>query len=346
MVREGISYFILVPMKNKKDLLRKCFRIASLTGMISLCVIDLIVCGETFSLIHVVASLIFADNLMLLMPVERQSYKVSLIMGAFTLVCSLASSLFQKMVPEMAGLEFRLFIPVAASIMTTQVDGVLKTIGKYRNIRTLFKSAQVLSNIEDQACLQRCLQLYICGVLVYAAHGAGGTPGLLLSLASIVQLTLLFAVLIHPRGFYLFLGKRKFLQVIALIQGRLKDNIVMEESEGRDMAVTYQRAQEYMETCRPYLKQTLSLEELARQLGTNKVYLSRTINVISGRNFCQFVNYYRIQYAKQLMRKNSDSKMIEVALASGFNSVVTFNMAFKLNEDLTPSEWLREYNSV
>ena len=58
------------------------------------------------------------------------------------------------------------------------------------------------------------------------------------------------------------------------------------------------------------------------------------------------MNYYRVQYAKELMRENKERKMIEVAMASGFNSVVTFNMAFKINENLTPSEWLREYNSV
>ena len=331
-------------LKNQQ--LRKCFRIASLMGTCSLCALDLIICGKDFSLINVIACLIYASNLMLLIPAEKQNAPVSLSIGAFTLVCSLIACAFQNHVQEVAGIQFRLFLPMAAAILTTQVDGALKTIVKYRNIRTLFKSAQVLHNIEDQACFQRSLQLYMCCVLVYAAHYAGGAASIILSMATILQLALLYAVLIHPRELFVFLGQRKYLQVMALIQGRLKDNIVMEESEGKDMAVTYQRAQEYMETNRPYLKQTLSLEDLAHQLGTNKVYLSRTINVISGRNYCQFVNYYRIQYAKDLMRKNSDSKMIEVAMESGFNSVVTFNMAFKLNENLTPSEWLREYNSV
>lgn len=330
----------------KKETPRKWFRITSIAGTIALCVLDLIICGKTFSLAQVLAELLFADNLMLLMPAERQSLPVSLCTGAFTLVCSLAACIFQLAVPEVAGLQFRLFLPMAAMLLTTQVDGALKTMARYKNIRTLFKSARVLSNIEDQACFQRCLQLYMCCILAYAARCAGGISGLVLSLAAAIQLALLYAALMHKRGFYVFLDKRKYLQVIALIQGRLKDNIVMEESEGRDMAVTYQKAQEYMETHRPYLKQTLSLEDLAHQLGTNKVYLSRTINVISGRNYCQFVNYYRIQYAKELMRNKNDSKMIEVALASGFNSVVTFNMAFKLNEDLTPSEWLREYISI
>ena len=330
----------------KQDLVKKCFRITSVAGFVAFCVVDLLICGKGFSLVHITAGLIFADNLLLLLPVERQKAQVSLCLGIFAFVCSIVACAFQRIVPDVAGLEFRIFIPIVAALLSTQVDGALKSIAKYRNIRTLFKSVQVLSNIEDQACFQRCLQLYMCCVLVFAAHGAGGITGTFLSIACIIQLALLYAVLINPHQYFVYLGKRKYLQVMALIQGRLKDNIVQEESEGRDMAVTYQKAQEYMEKNRPFLRQTLSLEELARLLGTNKVYLSRTINVISGRNYCQFVNYYRIQYAKELMRKNSDSKMIEVAMASGFNSVVTFNMAFKLNEDLTPSEWLREYYSV
>lgn len=330
----------------KNDFVRKCFRITSIVGMIALCVLDLIICGKDFCLMHVVAGLIFADNLMLLLPAEKQNPPVSLCLGAFTLVCSIVASAVQRSAPDLAGIGIRLFLPMAAALLSTQVDGVLKSLVKYKNIRTLFKSAQVLSNIEYQACFQRCLQLYMCCILVSVAQGAGGTAGLVLWVAATVQTVLLYGALMSPRSFYVFLGKRKYTQVLALIQGRLKDNIVLEESEGQDMAVTYQRAQEYMEKNRPFLRQTLTLEELARLLGTNKVYLSRTINVISGRNYCQFVNYYRIQYAKDLMRKNSDVKMIEVALASGFNSVVTFNMAFKLNEDLTPSEWLREYVSV
>ena len=333
-------------MDNKLLIIRKWFRIVSFAGMIAASLLDLVICGKAFSLKHLAAGLIFADNILLLMPVEKQKTTVSLCLCAFTLVCCFMAVFFQHAVFDMAGLEFHLFLPVAAAVLTTQVDGVLKSLVKYRNIRTLFKSARVLSNIQDQARLQRMLQLYLSFVLIYAAHGAGGVIGMLLNLAATVQLILLYTVLIYPHEFFLFLGRRKYLQVMALIQGRLKDNIVLEESEGKDMAVTYKRAQELMENERPFLKQTLSLEDLAHQLGTNKVYLSRTINVISGRNYCQFVNYYRIQYAKDLMRKNRDSKMIEVALASGFNSVVTFNMAFKLNENLTPSEWLREYNSV
>ena len=327
-------------------MIRKYYRIASIAGLLALCVLDLLICRDSFSLVHVIAGLVYAVTLCLIVPAERQGLRLSLCLGAFTVLCSFTAGALQKAVPDVAGLEFRLFLPAVAALAVTQVDGALKTLAKYRNIRTLFKNSQVLSGIEDQAYFQRGLQLYMCLFLVYAAHGTGGTSGLILHVSAAVQLSLLLAVMVWPRSFYLFLGRRKYLQVMALIQGRLKDNIVMEESEGRDMAVTYQKAQEYMEANRPFLRQTLSLEELARLLGTNKVYLSRTINVISGRNYCQFVNYYRIQYAKDLMRKNSDSKMIEVALASGFNSVVTFNMAFKLNEDLTPSEWLREYVSV
>ena len=143
----------------KKETLWKYFKITSIAGIPALCVLDLVICGKTYSLTNVIAVLLFADNLLLLLPTDKQSLPVSLCIGVFTLLTNLAASVFQLAAPDVAGIEFRLFLPIVAVLLTTQVDGALKTLGKYKNIRTLFKSAQVLSNIEDQALFQRTLQL-------------------------------------------------------------------------------------------------------------------------------------------------------------------------------------------
>ena len=94
---------------------------------------------------------------------------------------------------------------------------------------------------------------------------------------------------------------------------------------------------------KPYLDDTFNLEDFARSLYTNKVYLSRTINAFSGRNFRQFTNYFRVRYSLELMKKDPLLKIEEVALMSGFHTVVSHNMSFKLFMDETPSEWMRSY---
>ena len=105
----------------------------------------------------------------------------------------------------------------------------------------------------------------------------------------------------------------------------------------------FRRVVRYMEDQKPFLDDKLNLETFARAMFSNKVYVSKTINYYSGRNFRQFVNWYRIQYALELMRADPHLKMEEVSVMSGFHSTVSFNMAFRLFEGRTPMEWHEEY---
>ena len=96
-----------------------------------------------------------------------------------------------------------------------------------------------------------------------------------------------------------------------------------------------------METKKPYLQEDFVIDDLSRMTRTNRLYLSKSINFHSGRNFNQLVNYYRVKYAIELIKKDPGLRMVEVAQMSGFHTVVSFNMAFKLNEHTTPSEFAR-----
>ena len=66
----------------------------------------------------------------------------------------------------------------------------------------------------------------------------------------------------------------------------------------------YDRCCRYMTEFRPFLVKTFSLQDLANAVFTNKYYLSKTINRFSGKNFRQYVNYYRIMYSMDVFRKN------------------------------------------
>lgn len=101
-----------------------------------------------------------------------------------------------------------------------------------------------------------------------------------------------------------------------------------------------------LEVQKPYLQQSFSVEDLARLTQSNRLYVSKAINIHSGRNFNQLVNYYRVKHAVELLRSNSKIRMSDLALKSGFHSTVTFNMAFKLNEHTTPSEYVRNLKKI
>lgn len=107
----------------------------------------------------------------------------------------------------------------------------------------------------------------------------------------------------------------------------------------------YERIVAYFEAEKPFLDNSLTINDLVKVLYSNKLYISRAISQFTGRNFCQFVNFYRVRYSMELFRANSDMKIHELAVGCGFNSDVSYNMAFRLFMGETPGEWCRKERS-
>ncbi len=96
-----------------------------------------------------------------------------------------------------------------------------------------------------------------------------------------------------------------------------------------------------MEKDKPYLNNTLSINELSSITGIPRHYITQVLNEIYGKNFYTFINEYRI---KEVINKLSDPKyknytILAIAFDSGFNSKATFNSFFKTYTGLTPSEY-------
>ncbi len=102
-----------------------------------------------------------------------------------------------------------------------------------------------------------------------------------------------------------------------------------------------QRLVDYMQSDKPYLATILTLEQLADQLSMSKRGLSNIINRHFKQNFFEFINHYRIEEAKRLLRDPvwSQRNLLEVMTAAGFNSKATFNTFFKKCEGITPSQY-------
>lgn len=97
----------------------------------------------------------------------------------------------------------------------------------------------------------------------------------------------------------------------------------------------------HMETKKPYLQGDLVLPQLAQQLGISANYLSQVINEQLKVNFYDFINGYRVEDAKRLM-KNAGQKninILKIAFDSGFNSKSAFYTAFKKVTSMTPTQY-------
>ena len=107
----------------------------------------------------------------------------------------------------------------------------------------------------------------------------------------------------------------------------------------------YERVLVYFEMSKPYLNGNLNINDVVKVVYSNKVYISRAICHYTGRNFRQFINYYRVMYSIDSFRNKPDMKVAELSESSGFNTVVSYTMAFRLFMNETPSEWCRKERS-
>ena len=104
----------------------------------------------------------------------------------------------------------------------------------------------------------------------------------------------------------------------------------------------YERILEYFKNEKPFLNGDLTINDIVSVVFTNKLYISRAISQYTGRNFCQFVNYHRIMYSVECFRRNPDLKVAELWPMCGFNTIVSYNMAFRLFMGENPSDWCRK----
>ena len=89
-----------------------------------------------------------------------------------------------------------------------------------------------------------------------------------------------------------------------------------------------------------FLNPKLKLSDVAKQIGTNRTYLSNFFNRDSGCTFFDYVNDLRIEYACRLLTETDDTLDV-VATSSGFNSLSTFRRAFMSRMQCTPNEYRR-----
>lgn len=91
-----------------------------------------------------------------------------------------------------------------------------------------------------------------------------------------------------------------------------------------------------------FTKGGLTIEDIARQTASNRTYISHFVNTHYGMSFREWINYLRLQYAKEIMLKSPDKSVAEIALESGYLSTSYFSRIFKETEGLTPGRWIEE----
>ncbi|WP_299536975.1 AraC family transcriptional regulator [Ulvibacterium sp.] len=126
----------------------------------------------------------------------------------------------------------------------------------------------------------------------------------------------------------------------------IKESMAYSKLQPVELENLKERLSSFMKAQRPYLNPDLNLKEMAQDLQMSRGQLSEVINIGFGKNFNDFINTYRINSVKNMLKEGKHEKLslLGIAFECGFNSKATFNRVFKKFTNHSPTEFLK--NSV
>ncbi len=235
------------------------------------------------------------------------------------------------------------------SIILILVQALFYTVLSYITIRKHQRKIQLFSSNTEGINLNwlEYIILVILGVnIIYVVYNLFYDPKSLNFFINAVFLLVIYCV-----GYYSL--KQKEIYPLEEKQRKelisINDNTDTEEVKRKlipdeELARIKSQLENMMETRQPYLDSELNLIRLAEMLSVSTHHLSYVINTGFQKNFFQYVNEFRVEYAQKLL-KDSQSKLsiLGIAYESGFNSKTSFNTTFKKITGQTPSEFKNKF---
>jgi AraC-like DNA-binding protein len=88
-----------------------------------------------------------------------------------------------------------------------------------------------------------------------------------------------------------------------------------------------------------FLISDLKIWDIVKHTGINRSYISQIINSEFEMSFNNYINKLRIEKACQILHENGNLSIETIAFKCGFNSITTFNRAFKKFTNQLPSNY-------
>lgn len=89
----------------------------------------------------------------------------------------------------------------------------------------------------------------------------------------------------------------------------------------------------------------LSLSDLAEVLQISPEHFCRVFHSVTGKSPMDYLNYYRVECACELLCTSSDS-ITEIAYSCGFHDLSYFNRIFRRYKSISPGSYRRQYNEA
>lgn len=199
-----------------------------------------------------------------------------------------------------------------------------------------------------------CLSLWAFMFLMYGAGYFFKFDNQILIERSIEAIWLIFSVITYFVGYFAIhqpetfkVNPTSFSIFDDVLEHRVvetighKNKAEIEEQPNENMQVLKDKIDKYIQKHRPYTNPKLTLNELSSKLKMPPHLVSKVINDGFDKNFFDFVNTYRIEEFKRLVKDTAYQHLtlLSVAYEVGFNSKTAFNRSFKKITDQTPKEY-------
>lgn len=276
----------------------------------------------TVAVRNLTSAFLTGNFILLLYPLSDEKSGPALVWSALMFGLVMLAELLWQKVPSV----------IFASVVL-MFNLIWRAVRMSDNFRVLFRNDAPVSRVEELILLIRAAAVMTLG------HCCSICPGWI----TVMLLALMLAVQYYSvrSGRLIVLRRTREECLRNIIRGNLRTNVMALCDEDYRMSALYSRIVACMEEKKPYLDDNFDLGKCARMMLSNKTYLSKVVNYYSGRNFKQFVNYYRVMYSVELIKKDPRLSVMELAQMSGFHSTVTYTVAFRANMNDTPGSFSR-----
>lgn len=137
-----------------------------------------------------------------------------------------------------------------------------------------------------------------------------------------------------------FYNSLKSLECSKIIYSLLMDILAYTSSEKLDyMAKQYSKLKSVFDYIEEHYEKLITLEDLSAVAKLTPQYLCSIFKKTTGIRVFEYINNLRIKKSKEMLIKNKDMAVKDIAISCGYDDVSYFCSIFKQHEKLTPMEF-------
>lgn len=133
----------------------------------------------------------------------------------------------------------------------------------------------------------------------------------------------------------------KIIKKVLYLSGILEEDV--RGDNYTKVSAVCKKAEDVIDIKKLYLNPGFTIAMLAKEIGTNRTYLSRYISEVKKIRFTDYINNLRAEHAKSLLQKPGTQPLADIAMISGFGSVRAMNRSFMKNYGKLPATIRKEY---